>query len=1118
MIIEYGNHYLVGEGKTERMADAKRRLAAILSADVAGYSRLMGDDSRATMDTLNVYRDVFRRHISDRDGRVVDTAGDSVLALFDSIVEAVQCAVDVQGELEGCNAGLPEDRRMHFRVGVNLGDIYEQDDGAIYGNGVNVAARLERLAEPGGICLSGSAHEQVEDKINRSFEDIGAHAVKNITRPVRVFRVMGWGASAVTAPEKPITSPGIMKGQQVGHYQIIEKIGEGGMGVVYRAEDTRLKRAVALKFLPPESTRSAEARERFIHEAQAASALDHPNICTIHEIDETVEGQVYITMGLYEGQTLRERIAERPLKLEDAIDITSQIAKGLAKAHEQKIIHRDIKPANIFITNEGQVKILDFGLAKLHGQTKLTMTGTTLGTVSYMAPEQARGDEVDHRADIWSLGVLMYEMLTGQQPFKGEHEQAVIYSILNEEPESITALRTGIPIDLEWIVQKALKKNPKQRYQHSDEIPVDLMSVEDRRISSTKISMATISASGTASRLITSQPVRKVAIALSLALALVAGIIIKGILTPTSRVSRGPLQRFPVALTEVLSEKPGTQLALSPDGQLLLFGAIRYTPDGSRTSQVFARPIDELESRSLEGMQDPSWLTFSPSGEWFAFNGGFNTLTRHSLVSNQSIEIAPIGPISGMDWGSDDTIVYSRRDVGRLMRVAATGGVPTAITLEDSLDDAIHLYWPHFLPGCNEIIVTLWDTDSNTIDNAQVAVLSLETGELKTVTPEGRGFAEYIPSIQHLVYVRDNTLVTLPFDIKSLEPMGEEIVTSIEVHCSLNIWPQFTISETGTLIYQPPGQVQPPQENLIWVDLSGNVSRLDIEPRSFGLPSLSHDGTKVAVAVEDENEDGVYDLWIFETDGSNSFKLTSNVHSAYAVWHPDGGMVAFASNRNGDFDVYLTTSDAPGGDSLLIGSEYNEFPSSWAPDGSILVYSVTLGGQHRDIYFIDEHGESVAAITEPGFKASAVMSPDGRYIAYVSSESQSGPTIGVYVQQLSESGSSTFWTIDEGVYPSGNPCWEPRWAPDGSALYYKSGGRLMRVEVELEPIFRKAKDPEVLFDLPQYVPNSAWFIRYDIHPEGDRFLMEQDQHIPAASTIHIINNWFEEIRRLQPDG
>ncbi len=265
-----------------------------------------------------------------------------------------------------------------------------------------------------------------------------------------------------------------MIGSTISHYTILEKLGQGGMGVVYKAEDTRLKRTVALKFLPPGSVEGEEARARFIHEAQAASALEHPNICNIHEIDETRDGQLFIVMAYYEGQSLRERIGSGPLKLDEAADLAVQIAEGLLEAHGRGIVHRDIKAANIIVTNKGQAKILDFGLAKLSGRTRLTKTGTSTGTVAYMSPEQAAGKETDQRTDIWSLGILFYEMIAGRLPFKGDYEQAVLYSILNEDPEPLSALRTGVPLELERIVNKALAKDPDERYQHADDLIADL--------------------------------------------------------------------------------------------------------------------------------------------------------------------------------------------------------------------------------------------------------------------------------------------------------------------------------------------------------------------------------------------------------------------------------------------------------------------------------------------------------------------------------------------------------------------------------------------------------------------------------------------------------------------
>jgi serine/threonine protein kinase len=269
-------------------------------------------------------------------------------------------------------------------------------------------------------------------------------------------------------------------GQTISHYRILEKLGGGGMGVVYKAQDLKLDRLVALKFLPPDLTRDPEAKDRFIQEAKAASALDHNNICTVHEIAETDDDQIFIVMACYEGETLKKKIERGPLKIEEATDLSVQIAQGLAEAHQHGIVHRDVKPANIFITQGGVAKMLDFGLAKLSGASKLTKTGSTLGTVAYMSPEQARGEKVDHRTDNWSLGVMMYEMVTGQLPFKSEYQDALVYSILNEQPAPITGLRTGVPMELERIISKCIEKKAADRYQHADELLVDLKSLKRR--------------------------------------------------------------------------------------------------------------------------------------------------------------------------------------------------------------------------------------------------------------------------------------------------------------------------------------------------------------------------------------------------------------------------------------------------------------------------------------------------------------------------------------------------------------------------------------------------------------------------------------------------------------
>ncbi|UCF79293.1 MAG: protein kinase, partial [Candidatus Eiseniibacteriota bacterium] len=272
-----------------------------------------------------------------------------------------------------------------------------------------------------------------------------------------------------------------MIGKTISHYKILSKLGEGGMGVAYKAEDSKLKRTVALKFLPPELTRDSEAKARFMHEAQAAAGLSHPNICTVHEIDES-EGQIFIASECIEGETLKERIQSGPMKIDEVLSTVIQVAEGLREAHERGIVHRDVKSANIMVTPRGQAKIMDFGLAKLAGGTKLTKTGTTVGTIAYMSPEQARGEGVDHRTDIWSLGVVLYEMVTGRLPFKGDYGDAVVYWILNEQPTHIRKLRSDVPAGIDKIIKRALEKSPEKRYQRIEELEADLRSAREEHV------------------------------------------------------------------------------------------------------------------------------------------------------------------------------------------------------------------------------------------------------------------------------------------------------------------------------------------------------------------------------------------------------------------------------------------------------------------------------------------------------------------------------------------------------------------------------------------------------------------------------------------------------------
>jgi serine/threonine protein kinase len=441
-----------------------------------------------------------------------------------------------------------------------------------------------------------------------------------------------------------------MIGTTVSHYKILEKLGEGGMGVVYKAEDTKLKRTVALKFLPPELTRDPEAKERFTHEAQAASALEHPNICNIHEIGETDDGRSFIVMACYEGQTLKDKIEGGPLPFKNAIDLAIQIGQGLEKAHGKNIVHRDIKPANVMITDDGIAKILDFGLAKLRGRTVLTKTGTTLGTVTYMSPEQVKGDEIDRRSDIWSLGVVLYEMITGVVPFKGEYENAIQYSILNVRPEAITGLRSGIPLEVERIVNKCLEKDKAYRYQHIDELLTDLKRVKR---DTSEVSLVTDQATAEKSTPATTAPAEVV------------------------KQRRKIYLRWSIITVFLLSVVSG-----------IIFWPTRSSvhPNPKRISRALDLPFKEIMYPSMSA--DGNWIAFSARD----VEGNWNVYLSHSS-SGEMPRILVKGNRE-LIWGAEvspdgGTILYEESS-GSVRIISSTGGIPLNA---DSLNGADDLHW-----------------------------------------------------------------------------------------------------------------------------------------------------------------------------------------------------------------------------------------------------------------------------------------------------------------------------------------------------------------------------------------------------------------------------------------
>lgn len=512
-----------------------------------------------------------------------------------------------------------------------------------------------------------------------------------------------------------------MKLKQIGHYKILDKLGEGGMGVVYKAQDTKLKRIVALKFLPLDRLGTGEEKDRFIREAQAAAALNHPNIATIYSIDEE-EGHLYISMEYIEGESLKEKTADAPLKLKKALDIAAQTALGLQAAHEQGVVHRDIKSSNIMVTPKGQVKIMDFGLAKFSGSSLLTKAGTTLGTIAYMSPEQAQGEQVDLRTDIWAFGVVLYEIVTGQMPFKGDYDQALVYSILNEEPEPLSALRSRVPLELERIVEKCLAKDVAARYQNASELPVDLKAIDissggsTSRITAAR-GMSTMSTMSTAEPKKPSRFKRALKWTFAALFLLAAGFSVwRFWISPL----QAPVRRLVINTDENLIFWQNSAVTISPDGKNIV-----YVSQQNGEPKLFLRSLEKFESTPIQGTENGNSPFFSPDGQWIGFYAD-GKLKKASIFGGVPTKLLELEAFLGASWTQKDTIYFSTRSNGNwfLAKISANGGTLQPVTLTQNPLEPRKVCWPQVLPGGEAILFTSIAEASSNPDEGQIEVLS----------------------------------------------------------------------------------------------------------------------------------------------------------------------------------------------------------------------------------------------------------------------------------------------------------------------------------------------------------------------------------------------------------
>jgi len=888
-----------------------------------------------------------------------------------------------------------------------------------------------------------------------------------------------------------------MIGQTILHYKILEKLGEGGMGVVYKAEDTKLERTVALKFLSLASI-GDEEKKRFKREAKAAASLNHPNIATIHAIDET-DDQTFIAMEYIEGKSLEELLGAdggKPMPFDKAIDYATQTAAGLQAAHKKGVTHRDIKSANIMITEDGQVKIMDFGLAKLAHRSKLTQLGTTLGTAAYMSPEQSRGENTDHRADIWSLGVVLYEMISGQMPFKGDYEQAVIYSIQNEEPEPLTSLRTGVPIALDGIIAKALSKDPDTRYQHVDELPADLKGIDRASVSRSRISTITkpsgLKPSKGHSFLKGSQ----------LPWALFSFALLTTVLVFVAPWREAPVpkqaNKMLIPLPEDISLSLSwvrNMMAISPHGTDIVY---RGSSEGR--TRLFLKRAGSFETSELAGTEGAAGPFFSPDGRWIGYLTG-DEIYKVLVDGGEPFRITSFNDHSGATWAPDNTIIFV--DDGVLKRIAENGGEPTVLTKTKRAGE-LHQF-PHMLPDGKTLLFTVQGARWR-LHTCRLALYRFGDDDYQVVLDE-EGYNAVYSQTGHILYGRSNRLMAVPFDLKNLRISGVSapVLGNVQIH-NLTGSMSYALSEEGTIIYVPGGETDD-LRSILSVDLSGNASDFFDSKRKFEYARYSPDGKYVGFVISEENDSNI---WIYHIDGGAINQLTFYKEGGplYFAWSPDSKALVYATTAEDSTNsIYVKRIDGTGTVHKIYTSPSFEHLgiSDWSKDGNMISFNQRISGNINWDLFIYSFRDSSAKpfLTTPSFEVEPFFSPNGKWILYGSRESG---TIEMYVRPYPQR-SGGVWKISNG---GAN---DALWSPDSKKIYYRRGNEMYAVDVTATDVFSKG-NPEKVFEGNYFLPFER---RFDIHPDGDRFIMIQAPEAgPQEQKIFVIQNFDQELKRLVP--
>jgi serine/threonine-protein kinase len=898
------------------------------------------------------------------------------------------------------------------------------------------------------------------------------------------------------------------------------------MGEVYRARDTNLGREVALKVVSDGFVHDPERVARFKREAHILAALNHPHIAAIYGIEGVIGAQCLV-LELVEGDTLADRLKTGPLQLNEAVGIARQVADALQAAHDKGIIHRDLKPSNIALTHDGQVKVLDFGLAKavapeaasvtagdltasptITSPVVMTGVGTILGTAAYMAPEQAKGRVADKRCDVWAFGCVLYEMLCGKRAFEGEDVSDTLAAVLRGEPDW-TALPATVAPAIRTLIRGCLEKDRRQRIA---DIAVALFVLDD------PASVAPASAAPITSATIAPRPQlwRRMAIPsgtwlIGVAMAGIAVWFATRATIPPPRVSRfliTPPSAAALTVSGVVRD-----VVLTPDGSRLVY----LGPNGT----ALVRALDQLDATPLTGLGTPIGPFVSPDGQWVGFFDEAFALKKVPITGGPTVTLgrADAGG-RGASWGPDGTIIFAtQNETTGLQRIAASGGEPTVLTHPDRASGEADHLWPEILPGGQAVLFTITAT-TGSLDQAQIAVLDLRTGT-QTMLIRGGSDARYVSSGLgspkrgdrgggHLVYAAAGTLRAVAFDLARLAVVGTPVAVLPQLLTGAAGAANMAVAADGTLVYLSGGGLSALARSLVWADRQGQETPMPVPTRNYAYPRLSPDGTRLAVFIADQEGS---DVWLWDLARATLSRSTFDPGiDIYPVWTPDGRTVLFSSQRAGARNLFAQAADGTGVVTRLTESPNQQDATSVSPDGKRLVFTENAPTTGLDVMQLGLDGtHSVTPLVRTPFtERNGEVSPDGRWLAY---EANDSGRFEIYVRPFPDV-SSGYWQVstDGGT--------RPLWARNSEELFYLTpAGALMRVGVAREPTWA-ATAPTKLFEggygaLATFVGRT-----YDVSPDGRRFLMIKPLGSPeptdAPASFVVVLNWVEELSRLVP--